>query len=302
VTPRVYQAQQLPERAERELRRMFELVAEPAGADGLLLTPRERVDAALLDEVGPALRVVALFSVGYDHVDLEAATARRVVVANTPDVLTAATAELTVALVLALLRRVVEGDRLVRRGDPWGFEPTFMLGQALQGKTLGVVGLGRIGRKVARLAEAFGMHVVHTSRSGGIALEELLAEADVVSLHVPLGRETRHLIDAEALRRMKASAVLVNTARGPIVDEEALVEALEAGEIAGAALDVFEYEPDVLPGLLGRDDVVLTPHIGSATVEAREAMGRLCVEALRDALLEGRCPEHALNQEAWRGV
>jgi glyoxylate reductase len=299
VRPRVYQARPLPEGAELVLRETFELVPTAAGAEGLLLTPREQLDRALLEEAGRELRVVALFSVGYDNVDLEAATARGVVVANTPDVLTSATAELTMALLLALLRRVAEGDRLVRRGDPWGFEPTFMLGRALQGKTLGVVGPGRIGSEVARLAEAFGMRVIESSRSSGVPLERLLAEADAVSLHVPLGPDTRHLIDAAAMGRMKPSAVLVNTARGPIVDEQALVDALEAGEIAGAALDVFEHEPDVHPGLLGRDDVVLTPHIGSGTVEAREAMGRLCVEALRAALVEGRRPDHALNPEAW---
>jgi glyoxylate reductase len=298
--PTVHVTAPLPARVMDELAAGFELVERPEGADGIVATPRDPIEASFLDAAGPQLRVVALFAVGYDNVDLAAASERRVLVSNTPDVLTGATAELTIALLLALLRRVAEGDRFVRSRKPWGFAPTFMLGTGLAGKTLGVVGLGRIGREVARLAEAFGMRVIQTSRSGGLTLAELLAEADAVTIHVPLSPETRHLIDADALRRMKPTAVLVNTARGPIVDEEALVQALGQGELAGAALDVFEREPDVHPGLLGREDVVLTPHIGSATTDAREAMGMLCVEALRAVLLEGRAPANALNPDALR--
>ncbi len=189
---------------------------------------------------------------------------------------------------------MAEGDRLVRRRDPWRLDPTFMLGRGLRGLRLGVVGMGRIGREVARLAEAHGMEVVPVGR-GEL---DRLAEVDVVTLHVPLRPETRHLVDAAVLARLRPGAVLVNTSRGPVVDEAALVAALEEGRLAGAALDVFEHEPDVHPGLLGREDVVLTPHLGSATEEAREAMGMLCVEALRDVLLEGRLPRHALNPEA----
>jgi len=274
------------------LAREFELVDEPAGVDGLLTTPRDRVDAALLDLARP--RVVANFAVGYDNVDLEAATARGVVVTNTPDVLTRATAELTIALMLALLRRIAEGDRLVRAGKPWRIAPTFMLGRGLDGLTLGIVGFGRIGREVARLAEAHGMRVLATRAT---PLDELLAEADVVTFHVPLNAETRHLVDP---RRLKAGAVLVNTSRGPVVDEAALVAALRDGHLAGAALDVFEHEPEIHPGLLELENVVLTPHVGSATHKAREAMGMLCVEALRQALVEGRVPVNSLNPEAWR--
>ncbi len=216
------------------------------------------------------------------------------VVSNTPDVLTEATAELTVALILALLRRVAEGDRLIRRGERWIWAPNLMLGRGLASLALGLVGYGRIGRAVGRLAEAHGMRVVHTSRSGGLPLDELLATADVVSLHLPLSEETRHLIDEAALARMKPTAVLVNTSRGPIVDEEALVAALTEGTIAGAALDVFEHEPEVHAGLLGLENVVLVPHLGSATHETREAMGMLCVEALRAVLLEDRVPANAV--------
>jgi glyoxylate reductase len=276
----------------------YEVGADVAGADGLVTVPTDAVDAALLDAAGPQLRVVAQHAVGYDNVDLAAATARGVVVANTPDVLTAATAEFTLALLLALVRRVAEGDRLVRAREPWSWAPTAMLGTGLAGRTLGLVGRGRIGGEVGRLAEALGMRVVHTSRSGGLPLEALLAESDVVSIHVPLSAETRHLIDAAALAGMQSHAVLVNTSRGPVVDEAALADALERGEIAGAALDVFEREPEVEPRLLELPNVVLTPHVASATVEAREAMGRLCVDALRAVLLEGRLPEHALNPEA----
>ncbi|HEX5469195.1 MAG TPA: D-glycerate dehydrogenase, partial [Gaiellaceae bacterium] len=248
------------------------------------------------------LRVVANFGVGYDSVDLEAATRRGIVVTNTPDVLTEATAELTIALVLALLRRVAEGDRLVRRGGEWGLAPTFMLGEGLAGKTLGVVGLGRIGLEVARLAEAFGMRVVHTRGSGPyeeLPLARLLAEADVVTLHAPLTPETEGLIGRNELALMRSDAVLVNVARGPIVDEEALVEALRAGTIAGAALDVYAHEPAVHPGLVELENVVLTPHLGSATLAAREAMGMLCADALEAVLLENRMPANTVNREAW---
>jgi glyoxylate reductase len=254
----------------------------------------DRVDDELLDAAGPQLRVVANYAVGVDNVGLEACRRRGVVVSNTPDVLTEATAELTVALILALLRRVAEGDRLIRRGERWIWAPNLMLGQGLAGRVLGLVGYGRIGRAVERLASAHEMAVVHTSRSGGVPLDELLASADVVSLHLPLSEETRHLIDAAALARMKPDAALVNTSRGPIVDEAALVEALAEGRIAGAALDVFEHEPEVHPGLLGLENVVLVPHLGSATLETREAMGMLCVEALRAVLLDGRVPANAV--------
>jgi glyoxylate reductase len=292
MRPCVHVSTSIPERVEAALAADFELVPGPEGVDGLVTTPADPVDAAFLDRVGSQLRIVAQYAVGTDNVDLAAARERGVVVSNTPGVLTAATAEMTIALLLALLRRVAEGDRLVRRRDPWRLAPTFMLGSGLAGAMLGIVGYGRIGREVGRLAEAFGMRVIHTRRT---ALEDLLATADAVSLHVPLTDETRHLIDAEALRRMKPTAVLVNTSRGPVVDEEALVAALEAGELAGAALDVFEREPDVHTGLLGRDDVVLTPHLGSATIEAREAMGMLVVDALRAVLLDGREPENVVR-------
>jgi glyoxylate reductase len=271
-----------------------ELLARVAGKDGLMLMLSDRVDDELLDAAGPQLRIVADYSVGIDNVDVEACRRRGVVVSNTPDVLTETTAELTIAILLALLRRVAEGDRLIRRGEQWIWAPNLMLGRGLASLTLGLVGHGRIGRVVERLAVAHGMDVIHSTRSGGVPLNDLLATADVVSLHLPLTAETRHLVDTAALERMKPTAVLVNVSRGPIVDEEALVAALRAGTIAGAALDVFEREPEVHPGLLELENVVLVPHLGSATQETREAMGMLCVEALRAVLLEGRVPPNAV--------
>ena len=302
MKPQIFLTRRLPDAVLARLEEAFAVSPEIAGSAGLVTIPADVVGDELFDAAGPDLRVVANFGVGYDSVDVAAATRRGIVVSNTPDVLTVATAELTIALVLALLRRVVEGDRLVRRREAWALAPTFMLGEGLAGKTLGIVGLGRIGREVARLGEAFGMRVVHTRGSGPyeeLPLEGLLAEADVVSLHVPLTPQTRQLIGREELARMKRSAVLVNVARGPIVDEQALVDALEAGVIAGAALDVYEHEPEVHPGLLAFENVVLTPHLGSSTLAAREAMGMLCADALEAVLLENRLPRNAVNPEAW---
>jgi glyoxylate reductase len=238
------------------------------------------VDAELLDAVGPQLRIVANYAVGLDNVDLEECERRGIVVSNTPDVLTDTTAEMTIALMLALTRRVVEGDRFLRRREAWRWAPTFMLGRGLRGLTLGIVGYGRIGQAVGRLAVAHGMHVIHS-----LPLDELLAPADVVSLHVPLTDDTRHLIGERELELMKPTAYLVNTSRGPVVDEAALARELVKGSIAGAALDVFEHEPEVEPALLRLENVVVVPHFGSATHEAREAMGMVCVRALREVLL-----------------
>lgn len=302
MKPQVFLTRRVPDPVLSRLEASFALSDEIAGSAGLVTIPADVVDAELFDAAGPSLRVVANFGVGYDSVELAEATRRGIVVSNTPDVLTEATAELTVALMLALLRRLVEGDRLVRRRDEWALAPTFMLGEGLAEKTLGIVGLGRIGREVARLAEAFGMRVVHTRGSGPyeeLPLDRLLAEADVVSLHVPLTPETRHLIGAPELALMRPSAVLVNVSRGPVVDEAALVDALVEGRIAGAALDVYEHEPEVSAGLLGLENVVLSPHLGSSTHAAREAMGMLCADALEAVLLRDELPANAVNPEAW---
>jgi lactate dehydrogenase-like 2-hydroxyacid dehydrogenase len=291
--PRIHVTAPVPVEVEEALARDFERTPSPEGVRGIVAMLTTRVDGAYLDRAGPQLEVVANYAVGVNNVDLPAAAERNVLVANTPDVLTRATAELAVGLTLALLRRIAEGDRFVRRRDEWVFSLEFMLGSSLDGADLLVVGPGRIGRETARLAEAFGARASFARR--GDDLHGLLARADVVSLHVPLVPETRHLIDADALAAMRTSAILVNTARGPVVDERARGEALRAGTIAGAALDVYEREPEVDAGLLELENVVLTPHLGSATRDTRVAMGMLCVEALRAVLLEGRIPANAVG-------
>jgi lactate dehydrogenase-like 2-hydroxyacid dehydrogenase len=264
-----------------------ELHAAVAGADVVLTMLHDRVDEALLQAAGPQLRLVANVAVGYDNIDVEAATRRGVLVTNTPGVLTDATADLAIALTLMVTRRLGEGERLIRGRTPWRWHMFMLLGSGLQGKTLGIVGLGAIGQATARRARAFGMDVTYAQRAPAPAeieaalgarrlrLYQLLATADVVSLHCPLTPETRHLIDAAALGRMKRGAYLVNTARGPVVDEAALALALRERRIAGAALDVYEREPEVHPGLLELDNAVLVPHLGSATVETRAAMAVL---------------------------
>ena len=270
-----------------------ELLGLVAGADAILTLLQDRVDEELLEATGPQLRCVANVAVGYDNVDLEAAARRQVVVTNTPGVLEDATADLTLGLILAATRRLAEGDRLIRAGRPWNWGLWFMLGTGLRGKLLGIVGLGGIGRRVAERARAFGMEIAYHSRSPAPAevvaeleaerlpLEELLARADVLSLHCPLTPETHHLLGAAELATMKPGAVLVNAARGAVVDEGALAEALAAGRIAAAGLDVFEHEPRVEPALLALENVVLTPHLGSGTVETRTAMAEL---AARNAI------------------
>ena len=282
----------VPKRVLAALEHDFELVSEPADAEGVLSLIMTAVDDAYLERAGPQLEVVANYGVGVNNIDLEAARRRGIVVANTPDVLTKTTAELAIAITLALLRRVVEGDRFIRSRAPWSFSLEFMLGEGLDGKTVGIVGAGRIGRETARLAEAFGARTIFSGRAD--PLDELLESSDVVSLHCPLTRDTRHLIDERALATMKSSAVLVNTARGPIVDERALVDALTRNVIAGAALDVFEFEPEVSEELLTMDQVVLTPHMGSGTRRTREAMGMLAVDALRSVLIRNERPANAV--------
>jgi glyoxylate reductase len=266
----------------------------------------ERIDGELLDAAGPQLKVVANVAVGYDNIDVAACTQRGIVATNTPGVLTDATADIAMGLILMATRRLGEGERLIRSGQAWKWGMFFLLGSSLQGKTLGVVGMGGIGQATARRAKAFGMEIVYQSRSEidpGVAAElgarrvelnELLAVSDVVSLHCPYGPATHHLIGAEQLATMRSSAYLVNTARGPIVDEAALASALREGQIAGAGLDVYEHEPRVHPELLELDNVVLLPHLGSATVETRTAMAMLAAENAL-AVLSGERPPAPVN-------
>jgi glyoxylate reductase len=275
-----------------------DLSARSRDAEGLLSQLTDRIDAALLAEAS-SLRAISNYAVGVDNVDLDAATARGIPVGHTPDVLTETTADLAVALMLAAARRIVDGDALVRRGEwrTWG--PELFLGHDLHHSTVGIVGFGRIGQAVAHRMEGFGATVLHTARSGGTPFEELLAASDFVTLHAPLTQETRGLIDDAAFARMKETAILVNTARGPIVDTDALARALQAGAIAGAALDVTDPEP--LPGdhpLLEAPNLVVVPHIGSSTHATREGMADMAVDNLLAALAGERMP-HCANPEVY---
>ncbi|MFL5865209.1 MAG: 2-hydroxyacid dehydrogenase [Solirubrobacteraceae bacterium] len=268
-----------------------QLRARTMPAHGLLCLLTDRVDAGLI-AAAPQLRAIANYAVGYDNIDLEAAGARDIQLGNTPDVLTDATADLTFTLLLAAARRLPDALASARDGDWVTWEPSAHLGHDVNGATLGIVGMGRIGSAVARRARGFDMTVLHTGRDGGLPLPELLAQADFVSLHAPLTPATHHLIDAAALDAMKPSAILINTARGPLVDQRALIDALSAGQIAGAALDVTDPEPPP-PGdpLLSAPNLIVAPHIGSATHTAREAMATLAVDNLL-AALDGRPMPH----------
>jgi glyoxylate reductase len=265
-----------------------------AGAAALVTDPAIPVDADLLDAAGRSLEVVANFGVGYDNIDLDAARARGVRVTNTPGVLTNATAELAVGLMLASARRVAEADRAVRRGDWPSPDEHELIGRELTGATVGLVGFGRIGGRVGELLRGFRVRLLFTSRSDHArpgaerrTLQELLAASDFVSVHVPLTPETRHLIDASALASMKPGAILVNTSRGAVVDTAALIHALRSGHLGGAGLDVYENEPQVPAELRELPNTVLLPHVGSATATTRDAMARLCAENVI-AVLDGR--------------
>jgi glyoxylate reductase len=279
-----------------------ELHEAAAGADAILSLLHDRVDGAFLDAAGPQLQVVANVAVGYDNVDVAACTKRGVRFTNTPGVLTEATADLAFSLILMTTRRLAEGERVIRRQEAWTWNMFYLLGTSIQQKTLGIVGLGQIGAATARRAKAFGMEILYSSRREADAavvaelgtrrvdFDELLETSDVVSLHCPLMPETHHLIDAARLAQMRTDAYLINTTRGPVVDEAALATALRDRVIAGAGLDVFEREPEVHPDLLGLDNVVLLPHLGSATIETRTAMGVLAAENALAVLGGGEPP------------
>lgn len=274
-----------------------EILAGVRDAQAAICTLNERMDAEVLS-AAPSLRVIANYAVGYNNIDVEAAKARGIIVTNTPDVLTNATADITWALILAVARRVVEGDQLVRQKQWTGWSPTQMLGVDLSGKTLGIIGMGRIGQAVARRAAGFEMNILYWSRSERplqpanpawqrVSFEELLRRSDFLSPHIPLAPDTHHLINDAALRLMKPTAFLINAARGPVVDEAALVQALQEHRLAGAGLDVYEREPELQRGLRELPQVVLLPHLGSATSETRIRMGLMCVENVL-AVLEGK--------------
>lgn len=309
--PAIYVTRVLPEPVMAALRQQYRLIVEPTDeppapliqrqwfmqAEAVICTLTDRIDRTLLAEA-PRLKIVANYAAGYDNIDLAAARERGVVVTNTPDVLTDTTADLTWALILAVARRVVEGDAWLRAGTWTGWRPTQMLARDVTGKTLGIVGMGRIGQAVARRAEGFRMPVLYASRGACSApssssswihlpLPDVLRRADFVSLHVPLSDATRHLIGPRELALMKATSFLINTSRGAVVDEEALVSALQIGKIAGAGLDVYEREPAVHAGLVALSNVVLLPHLGSATQDTRTRMGMICLENIA-AVLNGK--------------
>jgi glyoxylate reductase len=278
-----------------------ELLETVGGASGVLATATEKMDGEVMDAAGDGLRIIANMAVGYDNVDVEAARERGIIVTNTPGVLDETTADVAFMLVLAAARRLGEGERLLRAGkwEWWG--PMQLRGLDVWGKTLGIVGMGRIGRAVARRGKGFGMEILYHNRSRSedaeeelgaryVELEDLLRESDFVSIHTPLTQDTRHLISERELGLMKATAVLVNTSRGPVVDEAALADALAEGRIFAAGLDVYEEEPKVHPKLLELENAVLAPHVGSASVETRDRMATLAAENLA-AVLRGQQPK-----------
>ena len=287
-----------------------ELLEKVKGVDGLLCLLTDKIDEEVMQAAGTGLKAISNYAVGFDNVDVSAATKRGIVVTNTPsDEVNEAVAEHTWALILSLARRIVEADEATRRGAYKGWEPDIFLGTGLLGKTLGIVGLGRIGSMVARRSKGYNMRVLYHKRTKdpqaeselGVEFAELdilLATSDVVTLHVPLTDETRHMVNKEAFSKMKKGAYLINTARGSIVDEHDLVNALKEGRLAGAALDVFDNEPNIDPELVGMENVILTPHIASATWEAREKMGQQAVSGILDTL-GGNKPQNLINEEVW---
>ena len=288
-----------------------ELLASVRGRRGVLCLLHDRIDAEVLQAAGPQCRIFADYAVGFDNIDVQAATRRGVLVTNTPEVLTDATADLTFALLLAAARRVIEGQRLVRQGCWTGWDPLQMLGREVTEATLGLVGAGRIGTAVARRAGGFRMSILYFDRRSNGELDRAgarrtdlvtrLGQCDFVSIHLNLSEETRGLIGARQLALMKPTACLINTARGPIVDEAALVGALASGRPGAAALDVYEKEPELAPGLDKLDNVVLLPHLGSATEQTRAKMAVLAAKNIVDAL-EGRRPRSLVNPQAWTGA
>lgn len=287
-----------------------DLLDHVKGVTGIISLLTEKIDGEVMDAAGKQLKVVSNYAVGFDNIDIEAATKRGVCVTNTPGVLTESVAEQVIGFTFCLFKRIVEGDRFVRANKYHGWEPDLLVGTGVHGKIMGIVGLGRIGRWTARMAVALGMKVIYFNRHRddefeeeyGVAyhtLDTLLGLADAVSLSVPLTKETHHLIGEKELKMMKPTAVLINTSRGPVIDQKALIKALKEKKIAGAGLDVYEDESGVPEELRKLNNTVLTPHTASATIEARMAMAKLVVENMMDALA-GREPECLINQTVWQ--
>jgi glyoxylate reductase len=287
-----------------------EFLERATGSEAVLTLLTDKIDKEVIDAIGPQLKIVSNYAVGFDNINLKDATESGVVVTNTPaDEINEAVAEHAWALLLSLARRIVEADEATRKGAYTGWEPAIFLGVSLIGKTLGIIGLGRIGSMVARRSKGYDMRVLYNKRSRDEEAEKqlgvefadfdgLLAESDFVSLHVPLTKETRGMMNKETLAKMKKGSYLINTSRGAVVKEQDLADALRDGHLAGVALDVYENEPNINAELIGMENVVLTPHIASATVEAREKYGQLAVGAILD-LLNGKKPAHIVNKDVW---
>lgn len=287
-----------------------ELLKGITGVDGIISLLTDKIDGEVMDAAGPQLKIISNYAVGFDNINIPEATKRGIVVTNTPsDEVNEAVAEHTWALILSLARRIVEADEATRRGMYRGWEPDIFLGTNLIGKTLGIIGMGRIGTMVARRAQGYKMNVLYNKHTPDpdaerdlgvkfVTLDELLAQSDFVSLHVPLNDETRHLMNKEAFAKMKKGSYLINTARGQVVDERDLVDALGNAQIAGAALDVFDNEPDISPELINNQKIVITPHIASATWEARNKMGEQAVGAIVD-MFNGTKPQNLVDEKVW---
>jgi len=287
-----------------------EFLEKAKGSDAILALLTDKIDGEVIDGIGPQLKIVSNYAVGFDNINIKDATEKGVVVTNVQsDVINESVAEFAWTLMLALAKRVVEADESTRRGAYKGWEPGIFLGVNMVGKTLGIVGLGRIGGMTARRAKGWEMKVLYNKRSRdeqsekdlGVEfaeLDQLYAESDFISLHVPLSEETRHMVNKSAFGKMKKGVILVNTARGPIIDEGDLVDAIRGGKVGGAGLDVFDNEPNINAELIGMENVILTPHIASATLEAREEYGKLAVEAILDTL-GGNMPVNIVNKDVW---
>jgi len=319
--PKVIVTRKLPDPVETRMRELFdadinltdqpmsrkELEAAVARADVIAPTITDKIDASLIEAAGPQLKLIANFGAGVDHIDVAAANARGITVTNTPGVLTDDTADLTMALIMAVARRLVEGANVVQAGDFRGWSPTWMTGRRITGKRLGIIGMGRIGQAVARRAKAFGLQIHYHNRkpvSARIAeeleatywesLDQMLARMDIISVHSPHTPATYHLLSARRLKLLQPHAIVVNTARGEIIDENALGELLAAGKIAGAGLDVFEFEPAINPRLLNQPNIVLLPHMGSATIEAGIDMGEKVIINIRTWMDGHRPPDRVI--------
>ncbi|MGE5678619.1 MAG: 2-hydroxyacid dehydrogenase [Pseudomonadota bacterium] len=317
---KVFVTRQIPEASMTELKQQFDVTVNPddrvlsreellagvKGMDAVLCLLTDTIDAEVFDAAGPQCRIFANYAVGYNNVDVAAATERGIIVTNTPDVLNDATADLAWTLLFAVSRRIAEADRYARAGKYKGWGPLLLLGRDITGKKLGIIGAGRIGCNLARKAKGFDMELLYTDTKQNARMEELgarymdkealLREADFISVHVPLTPQTKHYIGEKEFGLMKKEAVFVNTSRGPVVDEKALVRALSEGWIWGAGLDVFENEPDIEPGLLGLDNVIIVPHIASATIETRTNMGLIAAGNILK-VLNGQMPDTCINPE-----